>query len=110
MIIYIVIPIVNLPAVLLTDTPINSTAVDNTPQFILELSQISAPQPAYQPGPHLQVHAEQEEQSGVCASLGAGAVTSLALQDMIITAAAGNPVASQESLLFLCHCGKECTR
>ena len=94
---------------LLTDSPINSTAVDITPQLHLELSQISAPHLAEQPGYVTQAPVVQDEQPGLDAGHDAGSVTNLAQQDMILTAAAANSVSSQASA-FLCNCGKECTR
>ena len=95
---------------LLTDSPINSTAVDMTPQLHLELSQITEPRLVEQPASVTEVPVVQEEQPGLDVVHGAGSVTNLAEQNMILTAAAGNTVSSQASGPYLCHCGKECTR
>ena len=95
---------------LLTDSPINSTAVDITPQLHLELSQIAAPLPVEHPGSVTPVPVVQDEQPGLDAVHGAGSVTNLAQQDMILTAAASNSLSSEASEPFMCHCGKECTR
>ena len=100
----------SLHAVLFTDSPINSTALDITPQAHLELSQIAASRIVEQPASVTHVPLVQEEQPGLDAVHGAGSVINLAQQDMILTAAAGNSVSCQGSGPFLCHCGKECTR
>ena len=92
---------------LLTDSPINSTAVDITPQLHLELSQIAAPLPVEHPGSVTPVPVVQDEQPGLDAVHGAGSVTNLA---QILTAAGSNSLSSEASEPFMCHCGKECTR
>ena len=56
---------------LLTDSPINSTAVDITPQLHLELSQIAAPRLVEQPASVTQLPVQEQKN-------GAGSVTLLA--------------------------------
>lgn len=106
---------------LLTDSPINSTQVENTTRIDshhdLELSRIVPPSAEHNVQPRAElptspnVVPEQpdypaREQSHV----GVDTATSLVPEDMVLTGLACVSVASESSDLFRCHCGRECTR
>ena len=91
---------------LLTDTPKNSTQVEDTSvdsHHNLQLSRIAPPHP----------YAEHEQADPGCIvdqEQHRDVVTTLEPEDMVLTSAAGPSNTSDSHEHLRCHCGKECTR